>query len=242
MAVVNKAACSGCGRCVPYCPVAAIAVQDHTADVNLADCVECGVCFSFDICPEKALSAGELEWPRTLRAEFSSPCIIHKKTGISGRGTEEMKTNDLTNRYKDGDVGICIEMGRPGTGTTFRDIEKVAKAVLQVEGVVIEPMNPVVALMVDSTGKIREDILDEKILSGIIEVLLPLAKTREVLTVLQKVESEVDTVFSVGCVTKVAPDGSLPPLEIAKEMGIWVSPNCKTNMGIAALVQERRPT
>lgn len=232
MAVVNKEACIGCGVCVPYCPEAALSVQDGKAVVDLAECVECGVCFGFDfICPKKALSAGKLEWPRILRAEFSSPCIIHK-TGISGRGTEEMKTNDLTGRYKDGDVGICVEMGRPGIGTTFRDIEKVAMALLRIEGVVLEQVNPVSELMVDKTGKIREDVLDEKILSGIIEIMVPLAKTEEVLTALQKVEPEVNTVFSVGCVTKVAADGSLPPLEIAKKMGIWVSPNCKTNMGL----------
>jgi hypothetical protein len=212
----------------------ALSVQDRKAVVALPECVECGVCFSFDICPKKALSAGELEWPRILRAEFSAPCIIHK-TGISGRGTEEMKTNDVTNRFKDGDVGICVELGRPGTGTTFRDIEKVAVALLKTEGVILEEQNPVAALMLDRTGKIREDILDEKILSGIVEVLVPLEKTREVLAALQRVESEVDTVFSVDCVTRVAADGSLPPIEIAREMGIWVSPNCKTNMGMGCV-------
>jgi hypothetical protein len=143
-----------------------------------------------------------------------------------------MKTNDVTNRFKEGEVGLCVELGRPGTGTTFREVEKVSIAFAKIDGVVFEKQNPVTALLADNTGKIREDVLDEKILSGIVEVLFPVEKTREVLTALKQVEPTLNTVCSVGCVTRVYKDGSLPPLDIAREMGIWVSSNCKTNMGL----------
>jgi hypothetical protein len=154
---------------------------------------------------------------------------------VTGRGTEEMKTNDVTNRFKEGEVGLCVELGRPGTGCTFRDVEKVALALGKIEGVQFEAQNPVFALMLDSTGKIREDVLDERILSGIVEVLFPVEKTEAALMALKAAEPEVNTVFSVGMITRVCPDGSMPPIEIARKMGFWVSPNCKTNMGLGRI-------
>ena len=57
----------------------------------------------------------------TVRAAFSNPITEHKKTHIVGRGTEEMKTNELTHRFVTGQVGVAIEMGRPGTGARLRE-------------------------------------------------------------------------------------------------------------------------
>ena len=38
------------------------------------------------------------EWPRTVRANFSDPLVEHPETKVPGRGTEEMKTTEVTGR------------------------------------------------------------------------------------------------------------------------------------------------
>jgi hypothetical protein len=138
---------------------------------------------------------------------------------------------DVTNRFKLGEVGLGVEMGRPGIGSTFREIEKVSRAFAKIEGINFEEANPVTSLM-EKDGSLQPDVLDEKVLSGIVEIGFPLEKTREVLQALKDVEPTLNTVCSVCFVTRVNPDGSRPALDIAREMGVFVSPNCKTNMGL----------
>jgi hypothetical protein len=82
------------------------------------------------------------------------------------------------------------------------------------------------------TGKLRDDVLDEKVLSAIIECTLPIAKIREGLKALSEVAKEVDTVFTVGCINMVEPDNSIPMEPILKDMGIARYPNGKTNLGL----------
>ena len=65
-----------------------------------------------DVCPTSAITPDELEWPRTVRRAFSDVTATHESTGIHGRGTEEVKTNDVTNRIAVGTVGLTVELGR----------------------------------------------------------------------------------------------------------------------------------
>ncbi|MBN1153150.1 MAG: 4Fe-4S ferredoxin, partial [Dehalococcoidia bacterium] len=96
-----------------------------------------------------------------------------------------------------------------------------------------EANSPVTILMEDvKTGKMREDVLDEKCLSAIVECALPVEKIRDGLKALKEVASEVNTVFTVECINVVAPDNSLPLDPILKEMGIARYPNGKTNLGL----------
>src|SRR6266481_1311267 len=122
-----------------------------------------------DVCPTAAFEPDELSWPRVVRRAFSDPRVPHESTGIEGRGTEEVKTNDVTNRVGVGEVGYVVEFGRPTVGVRFRDIEKMTQALAEV-GIDFELKNPVTHMMTDrKTGTIREDILNEKILSAIVE-------------------------------------------------------------------------
>jgi len=171
---------------------------------------------------------------------FSDPITVHPGTGVSGRGTDEIKTNDVTGRLREGDVGLVIEMGRPGIGAYFRDIEKIAMAFAKLKPH-FEKENPVTQLMSNpETGKIKDEILNEKVLSAIIEIKTTLEKIPEFFHTLEKIQKEVDTVISVGVASKCLSDGTLPHEEWVKKAGYQLSVNGKTNIGLGRpLYQEK---
>lgn len=259
---IDKKKCVGCGNCHAVCTMGAIySDEDGKSTVDQDECVECRTCYrvlrdegysawfvreirqvlSFfrlgylaevDVCPTGALAPPQLEWPRSLRAVFSDPTTVHPGTGVTGRGTDEIKSNDVTGRLRRGEVGFVIEMGRPGVGAFFRDIEKVAMALAKLKPH-FETENPVTQLMVDvETGKMREDILNEKVLSAIIEMKTTLERIPEFLEALESTQKEVDTVISLGIASKCLPDGSIPHEEWVKKVGYTLSANGKTNIGL----------
>jgi len=65
-----------------------------------------------------------------------------------------------------------------------------------------------------------------------------LSKLREVLQVLMEVSREINTVFSLDLITRVAPDGSFPTDSILKKMGLWIAPNGKTCLGLGRPLAE----
>lgn len=257
--IVDEAKCTGCLECIPYCPMGAIEERMSLVTIDLDECVECGVCFRAGVCAVEALVPQELAWPRTLRAEFSDPSAPYmspvfagraqivsgtetdrrallSRTGeavvISGRGTLEMKTNDVSGRYRHGRAGIAIEMGRPGVGTRFRDVQKVARALAPL-GVRFEERNPLTDLMADkSMGTFGDDILDEKVLSCILEFDLSLQMVAPVLARLKEVAKDIDTVFAVDLISIVEKDGSIPTIDAARRASVEVSSNGKTNVGL----------
>jgi ferredoxin len=160
-----------------------------------------------DVCPTSAFSPEELVWPRVVRRAFSDPRVPHESTGVEGRGTEEVKTNDVSNRVGVGEVGFTIEFGRPGIGVRFRDIQKMTTRLAQA-GVPFEKKNPVTTLLKDvATGEIRDDILDEKILSAIVEIKVPVERTEEIVRMVWEVEKEIDTVVCLGVGTRCDENG-----------------------------------
>lgn len=173
-----------------------------------------------------------MEWPRSVRAVFSDPTTVHPGTGVPGRGTDEIKTNDVTGRLRKGEAGLVIEMGRPGTGAYFRDIEKVAMALAKLKPH-FEKENPVTQLMVDpESGKIKDEVLNEKVLSAIIEIKTTFHKIPEFLLTLEEIQKEVDTVITVGVASKCLPDGTIPHEERVRNAGYKLSFNGKTNIGL----------
>lgn len=232
--IIEKELCIGCKRCRPYCPMDCINYikNQRKCQIDLDECVECGICLRPKVCPTGALKQQELDDMRKLRQAFSNPLIPHKNTSVPGRGTEEMKTNDVTGRFREGHVGVAIELGRPGTGTRFFDVEKVAMAVANI-GVTFEKYNPVTDLMVDkTTGKIRDDVLNEKVLSAIIEFDVSIDKLEEVLMAIKQVANSVDTVFCVDLACRIGKDNTSPAESIAKKMGFKPYITGKTNVGL----------
>lgn len=235
---IDREKCIGCTLCADYCPMSCIQMRDGKAFIDQDECVECGVCKSSNVCPVHAIYEPELDEMRNLRKAFSNPLISHSSTSVPGRGTEEMKTNDVTGRFKRGYTGIAAELGRPGTGTRFYDVQKVARACAK-HNVEFEPLNPVTAIMKDKkTGEIEDKFLQEKVLSAIVEFIVPDEKIREVLEELEKVSGEIDTVFSLDICGVVDDSGSPYFEKVLDEMGLAYSVNGKVNVGLGRPLAE----
>ena len=235
---IDKAKCIGCANCVPVCPMEAIYIDnDDLAVIDQEACVECQACYrgmsienlpkqptrflrnllSFfklrfqpdpDICPTGAITRDELVWPRTLRRVFSDPLMPHESTGIGGRGTMEVKTNDVTERIKEGEAGFTIEFGRPGIGAYFRDVDKVCRALAKIN-VEFQQENPVTVLMIDQqTGVLRDDILNEKVLSCILEFKTDVEKLPGILAVIEEEVRKIDTVVALGVAIRCDSQGA----------------------------------
>ncbi len=236
--ILDKELCIGCEGCLSYCPMGAIHMVDGYAHIDRDECVECGVCLRSVDCPTGAFRHEELSWPRSLREAFSNPIVEHKETRIPGRGTAEMKTNEVTGRFRRGYAGMAVELGRPGLGTRFREVEKVTKA-LAALGADFEPLNPLTHLLADQrSGVMRDGILEEKVLSAIIEFTVPLGKVPSVISTLKEVEGAVDTVFSVEITCRLEADGSVPTLALVESLGVLPYPNGKTNVGLGRPLAE----
>lgn len=189
-----------------------------------------------DICPTDCFEPDELEWPRIVRRAFSDPRVPHESTGIVGRGTEEVKTNDVSGRVGPGEVGFTIEFGRPGVGARFREVQEMTRA-LAAAGIPFEKNNPVAGLMTDTaTGDIREDVLDEKVLSVIVEIKVPTARTEEVVRIVQSVEKRLDTIVVMGVGVRCDENGEdnvVAP--ILERLGYRLH-RAKTNLGLGRSV------
>jgi hypothetical protein len=232
----------------------------NRARVNQEECVECFACFrgmskehlfppmvrairkvakAFrfrfdpepDICPTDAIVPQELSWPRVVRRAFSDPQVPHESTGIHGRGTAEVKTNDVTNRVKEGEAGFVIEFGRPGVGARFREIQEMTRALAGL-GVEFEKHNPVTSLMTDpSRGLIRGDILNEKVLSAIVEIKVGLEQVPAILETIRSVSRRLETVVAVGVSTRCDANGDDPLAGLLEREG-YPAYRGKTNLGL----------
>ena len=252
-------ACGNCVPICPVGAIH-IDSRRNRATVNQDECVECYTCFRGmsvehlnpwvvrtirgllrlvrlrfepepDVCPTAAIEPQELTWPRVVRRAFSDPLVSHESTGVHGRGTEEVKTNDVTGRVKEGEAGFTVEFGRPSIGVRFRDIQHVTRALAEM-GFQFEDRNPVTHMMSDrTTGQLREDILNEKILSAIVELKTTLDEVPRILKRLNEVSKKIDTVISVGVATRCGSEGQNTLEDMLREHG-YDFLRGKTNLGL----------
>jgi Pyruvate/2-oxoacid:ferredoxin oxidoreductase delta subunit len=238
----DSQACRECYACLPVCPVGAIVRHDgRGVEIDRERCVECGTCARSAGCPAQAFRPEALAWPRLIRSLFSDPGTVHSVTGVPGRGTEEMKTNDVTGRFPSGICGVSIEIGRPSLSASFVDIERVTRvcASLRLE---FEEGNPLTALLDDrDTGALRPDILGERVLSALIELRVESARLAEVLRTLIEEAGNLDTVFSLGVSRLWSSDGEGPLLDELRRMGFSPRPNGKVNVGLGRPRYPSRP-
>ncbi len=230
---IDEVTCTGCEECVPYCPVGAISAQAGFVSIDDDTCVECGTCAREAPCPTQAIfrQPEAFQWPRSVRTAFSDPLVPHKETGIRGRGTEEVKTNDVTGRVKSGRIGMAMEFGRPGVATDFDDVE-VMTTVLARIGVNFEPNNPLTFLMDTATGKIRDDVKGERVLSAIVEFETEPSKLPEIVPAVLDAAKRIKGVFSWCAVTRLGPNRSVPIMEPLRELGLSPRINAKVNLGM----------
>jgi ferredoxin len=238
------------------------AIKRATVDRN--ECVECYACFNGlsqehlnptlvrtlrklfqmvrlrfdpepDVCPTAAFDPEDLQWPRVVRRAFSDPRVPHESTGVQGRGTEEVKTNDVTGRVREGEAGFTIEFGRPGVGVWFHEIQKMTWRLAKA-GVTFEKKNPITSLMTDvATGTLREDILGEKILSAIVEIKVPVERTEEIIRLVREVEQQVDTVIALGVGARCDASGEENVVgPILERLGYKLE-RAKTNAGLGRI-------
>jgi len=232
--LIDKSKCVDCGMCMTRCPARAIRRDENRkVYIDQDECVECNTCFKSGVCKKGALTKPDLKWPRIVRYWMSDEQGQYQGADGPGRGTMEAKTNDVTGRYPDGIVGFALEFGRPGIGTRIFDIEKMAQRLAKLPYVHFEKSNPVTMMMEDpETGTFKEELLCEKILSGILEFEVPLEKCEEVLPIIIEVSKEIHTVFSFGMFSKLAPDGTVPHEAVCRKFGIELRPNGKNNVGL----------
>ena len=262
-------ACGNCTYVCPMGAIY-IDPQIRRATINRNECVECYACYNGmsqehlnpkmvrmlrrifqmmrlrfdpepDVCPTAAFEPEELAWPRIVRRAFSDPRVPHESTGVEGRGTEEVKTNDVSGRVKVGEVGFTIEFGRPGVGVWMRDIQQMCRALAQA-GVSFEKRNPVTSLMTDvSEGTLREDILNEKVLSAIVEIKTRVERTEEIIHLVWEVEKRINTVIAIGVGTRCDSDGEERVVgPILERLGYRLE-RAKTNIGLGRITNRLVP-
>jgi Fe-S-cluster-containing hydrogenase component 2 len=241
---IDKEKCTGCKACHPYCPVGAISFvtwqSKKRSQVNQPDCVECGACLRAGVCVAGAIFMVDLEWPRSIRPRFSNPYAA-PLPGIEGAPPPpDPKLNEVTLRISQDSTAVVVEAGRPGVSTSFHDVEKVCTA-LASSGVVFDPGSSVTALMVEPrVGRLRQDILDERVMHVMIHYTCPTEQLLTSLRALRDVSGLVDTVFSVGFSNLLDDDGLAPAISIAEEAGFSLRPHAKTNVGLGFSRKEGR--
>ncbi len=233
---INRDKCTGCEICLIYCPVNAIYRDEKNIIINQAICCECGACIrnSTFNCPANAICQGELSYSQQIARNFSDPTVCHNNTGVPGRGTEEVKTNDVTGIVRQGEVGISIELGRPCMGAKLGLIEEFYHA-LNAMGVCYEKNNPLYSLINSLSEKNHNhDYKNQQLISAIIQIKIPLNRLGPVLKMITDMAEDIDTVFSLSLITRLEPGFSIP-LEIDQELSalnLMYRPNAKINIGI----------
>ena len=232
---IDQDVCIGCGECISLCPMGAISLAE-TSSIDADECTECGVCSRSRVCTVDAIRQGNLKWPRILREVFSNPLAEHETTGVQGRGTPGIKANDSEKRYRSGQIGVFVEMGRPVLGARFFDIEKAVR-LFTTYGYAPVKENPVSELIRDPVnGLLMKEILKEKVISCVLEFVIPQRESGNLLRISEELGSQVDTVFNV-CVALRADDQGESPFYRIFPPDVFCLPQAKVNIGLADGIQ-----
>jgi hypothetical protein len=86
-----------------------------------------------------------------------------------------------------------------------------------------------------STGAIREDILNEKILSAIVEIKVTIDRTEEIIRLVKEVEGQVDTVIAIGVGARCDEEGEENEVAPILERLGYKLERAKTNVGLGRI-------
>jgi hypothetical protein len=85
------------------------------------------------------------------------------------------------------------------------------------------------------TGRIREDILNEKVMSAILEIKTTISKTEEIIRLVKEVEAEIDTVVVLGVGVRCDANGDENVVApILEKLGYELH-RAKTNVGLGRI-------
>ena len=238
---VDKEKCLGCGVCVQYCPVGVIELKGSVAEIDVEECVECFNCYRNEICPVYAITPSPLEWPRSIRRALSDPQTLYSDSSLPSRmpgtgeyGAVQSNPSDL--------VWVAIEVGRPHLGTRLHDAEKVAMEAAG-SGMSFAPESPLAGLMVDRrTGKMKEDVLNERVLTAVLEGTVRHEKLEGFLNSLEKAGQEIATVMSVSVSVPVRENHPLGLDEILRAQKTGVSNIGRIDLGPERAIREMTHT
>ncbi|MFC2016189.1 4Fe-4S binding protein [Chloroflexota bacterium] len=251
---IDEVKCIQCLECIPYCPVAAIVESPNgrVVTIDAERCTECGLCRQATVCPVDAIVARDLTWPRSLRGRFQSlyapyrsahtmqPLSYHEEVHVFSRHElPGVGTNDVGGLLRHSEAVIAVELGRPHLGTTFRDVQKVIQALLpmglqlRLQYPVLDERSSLAELAIDTAkGILRQEILEERAGWVVLSLVTQEGSVPEVIRGLQKIATEIDTIFALDITSRVAEDGYTVAERVARETGVKPAINCKTNVGL----------
>ena len=89
------------------------------------------------------------------------------------------------------------------------------------------------------TGDLKTELLDEKVLSAIIEMKVKKERLAEILRAIKQVIPELDSVFTLDVATLLEPGLTIPPdiLAAIESEGFSWRPNAKINMGLGRVTE-----
>ena len=100
-------------------------------------------------------------------------------------------------------------------------------------GVSFEKNNPITTLMTDvNTGDIRTDILNEKVMSAIIEIKVDVARTEEIIRIIWEVEKRIPTQVVIGVGVRCDAEGEETMVAPILEKLGYNPQRAKTNIGL----------
>lgn len=242
--LIKPGVCIMCTQCEPYCPMNCIKEGSDSMEIDQNECVECGICLRNANCPVEAFEEPVLAMPRYVRKAFSDPFSKHENTEHkhSGRGTEEIKTNDVTGIVHSLDrVAVAIEMGRPSVGVWFGDVETITKVVSTFD-IEYEKNNPVTSYITDKkTGQIDPEILNEKVLSCIVEFGAWTKDLQQILDATKAATGNLRTVCSVCVICRIDENNKTVVEDTIIKNGYDInSASSKTNVGLGRPLYEDR--
>ena len=87
------------------------------------------------------------------------------------------------------------------------------------------------------TGDLKPELLNERVLSAIIEIMVKRDRLGPVLKTIKEVAKEVDSVFTLDVFTLLEPGLTIPQevIDIIESEGFTWRPNAKINMGLGRL-------
>ena len=146
---------------------------------------------------------------------------------------EEIKTNDARRVYIDDLVGVSAEVGRPGIGASFHDVQCITRALVEC-GARFAVDNPLMELFVDpARGMLAPEILNERVLSIIVECLVPEADLEQTLRNLVDASSLLSVPVLLSVAGAYASDGTTPYQRVLEKMKLEYLPTGKMNLGFA---------